>query len=55
MAVTFPGVVDVVPVGDFGQQGAWVVGEGVESQSVDDDTEDLVETYQQCGLGCRDG
>jgi hypothetical protein len=35
MAVAFPGVVDRIPVCDFGEEGTGVGGEGVEVETVD--------------------
>lgn len=41
MAITLVGVVELVGIGNLGQEGTWVLGQGVEEDSVDDDGDGL--------------
>jgi len=56
MAVTLPGVVELVAIGDFGEPGAGILGERVEEEAVNDEGEELgaelVHLVFQ-GIGCR--
>lgn len=42
VAVAFVGVVQLVNIGDFGEEGTWVLGERVEEDSIHDDAQDLL-------------
>lgn len=42
MSVTFPGVVELIGIGEFGEDGTWVFSQRMEEESVDDDTKDLI-------------
>lgn len=42
VSIAVPRVVELVAVGDLGQEGTWVSGQRVEEDAVDDDAGDLV-------------
>jgi hypothetical protein len=54
MSVAFPCMVDRVPVCDFGEEWAWIFGQGVESEAVESKKEKLVLLVGSCdgGWGC---
>lgn len=45
VAVTLVGMVELISVREFGEQRARVFGEGVEKESVDDESEGLACSY----------
>jgi hypothetical protein len=49
VAVALPGVVELVGVGDLGEEGAGVLGEGVEEDAVDDERGRLGESVRVSG------
>jgi hypothetical protein len=54
LSVTLPGVVELVAICDLGEERAWVFGQRVEEDSVDDNSDALNMLVWRFSISCRE-